>query len=134
MENNLDSKYPDKEKFKKLVTEYFEVYCLYEKRDDYLSEKRKQPLPYTIPGLAEHLVCFTEELLTYPKDGPLSKIIAFASQKCEVFLINGLVTGNISKSVGDVLLKLYFNTKKEDEEKPQSISDALNSLDQNQNA
>ena len=118
MINSLDTKYPDKEKFKVLIAQYFSN-C----------QIAIPKLPLTLPGLAEHLKCMTSDIINYPKSGPLSNAIGFASLKCENFLINGLITGEINKSVGDVLLKLYFSSSKKEVDDQPSIGDILNDLE-----
>jgi hypothetical protein len=115
----LDERYPDKEEFKQKVAEYFSN-C------DIADPK----VPYTIPGLSESLKCLPEDIIFYPRENQLSQILRFASLKCENYLITNLINGTISKSVGEVLLKLYFPQKKEDK-KEESIGDILTSLESN---
>ena len=91
----LDEKYPDKIIFKETVANYF-------------SENKL----ITIPGLAESLNVLVSHLAEYPPEGPLFGILQFASLKCENYLINAMIKGEIPPVVGATMFKLYFSARK----------------------
>lgn len=91
-------------------------------------------LPYTLPGLAEHLRVTTAFLVTYPEEGKYTDIIEYAKTKCENFILDAIFHKTIDKSLGKYLLETYHGhglaqkdkEKERNKRKLRTISDILN--------
>jgi len=66
---------------------------------------------YTLSGLAEALKWSIDEVVTYPSDGKLSKMLDHAKLKCENSLIDDALKGKVDKTTAQLILKTHFGYK-----------------------
>lgn len=119
--------------FKARVQKYFESV-------ENLNKQRKVEggfmQPTTVPGLAQHLVWPVDKLVNYPQDGQFADIIEFAMVNLESWLNDAIITKQIDKAVGMMMLKSYFNytdkdgKKAKDNKSSRSISRVLDEIEQ----
>lgn len=87
---------------------------------------------YTLPGLAEALGWSVQEIVDYPTDTDLSKLIEYAKLKCERSLVEASLGGRIDKMTANLLLKTHFGYKDKKEVEVRgklTISKALDEIE-----
>ena len=68
--------------------------------------------PISLPGLALYLSWTVDEIVTYPVDGPYSKILEYAKTRLEAFLIDSIYLKRIDRATGAMMLEKYFGGKR----------------------
>jgi hypothetical protein len=75
---------------------------------EYCDRQDKQNLPYTLPGLSEHIGCYLSDILEYPSGEKYSELIELAKLKCHNSIVNAMLTSKIDKTTGQMILKNHF--------------------------